>query len=277
MSFFVSLQHVLPQHLLSRFVGGLAASELPFVRTPFIHLFARAYGVNMDEAARPSLADYHSFNDFFTRTLKPGTRPLPADDRLLLCPADGAVSQRGTIQAGQLMQAKGIRYSFEALADSAARSGNFEGGSFLTVYLAPSDYHRVHLPLAGTLTESVAIPGALYSVNTATEHEIEGLFCRNERLVMGFDTAVGRVLVIMVGALIVASIDTPWPSPRSPYRERRHDSHNRPMDRGAEVGRFLLGSTVILCFERDAVSLNDRLEPGRIVRMGEAIGAPRAR
>jgi len=273
-STFVTLQKLLPQHLISRITGFFGASELPFIRTPFIRLFARAYGVNMLEAERPDLGDYASFNDFFTRTLKPGARPYPGDADLLLCPADGAVSQRGFIEEGTLLQAKGKRYSFADLADVLA-TPEFEGGQFLTVYLAPKDYHRIHLPIAGELTRSVAIPGALYSVNAATEAEVEGLFSRNERLVMAFDTAVGKMLVILVGAMIVASIETAFPGPRSPYRRKQVGSHASGFARGDEIGRFLLGSTVILCFEKDAIELDPRLQAGYPVHMGEAIARPK--
>lgn len=273
MSFFVNLQRVLPQHLLSRMVGLLASSSLPFFSVPFIRLFARSYNVNMAEADRSDLGAYDSFNDFFTRTLKPGARPFPADSRALLCPADGVISQVGRIENGTLLQAKGIRYSFAALGGDAA-TADFEGGQFLTVYLAPRDYHRVHLPIAGELHQSVAIPGALFSVNGHTEGEIEGLFCRNERLVMAFRTDVGRMLVIMVGAMIVAGIETTWPGPRSPYQQKIVREHGIGFARGDEVGRFLLGSTVILAFERDAVRLDDRLVAGRAVRMGETIAQP---
>jgi phosphatidylserine decarboxylase len=273
-SAFVKIQQLLPQHLLSRLVGFIAASRLPFFSIPFIRLFAKAYGVNMHEAERQALGDYESFNDFFTRTLRPGTRPFPADSTQLLCPADGVVSQAGRIEQGSLMQAKGIRYSFEDLTDAAATPG-FEGGSFITIYLAPRDYHRVHLPIAGDLRSSVALPGSLFSVNATTEQGIEGLFCRNERLVMAFDTAVGRMLVIMVGAMIVASIETAWPGPRSPYRRKQVSTHSVGFARGDEVGRFLLGSTVIVCFEKDAVDLDPRLVAGRPVRMGETLARPR--
>lgn len=273
MSFFVNLQRVLPQHLLSRAVGLLGSSRLPPIRYPFIRLFARSYDVNMTEADRADLGDYESFNDFFTRTLRPGARPFPVDSRSLLCPADGVISQAGRIENGTLLQAKGIRYSFAALAGDAA-TAEFEGGQFLTVYLAPRDYHRVHIPIAGELRQSIAIPGALFSVNGHTEGEIAGLFCRNERLVMSFSTEVGRMLVIMVGAMIVASIETAWPGPRSPYRQKIVREHGIGFARGDEVGRFLLGSTVILAFERDAVRLEESLIAGRPVRMGETIAQP---
>lgn len=271
MSLFVTVQKLIPQHLLSRTAGVLAASEQPWIRGPFIRTFARAYGVNMAEAERGELSDYRSFNDFFTRALKPEARPIEGGEHTLVCPADGTVSQVGTITNGELLQAKGIRYSFEALADSCAAE-TFEGGSFLTVYLSPKDYHRVHVPAAGTLKRTVAIPGALFSVNSATEAEVEGLFARNERLVAEFDTPHGKMLVIMVGALIVASIETLWEGPASPYREKSQHTHEMAFEKGGEMGRFLLGSTVILAFEKGRIQLDPSLAPGVSVRMGQRIG-----
>ena len=271
MSFFVALQKVLPQHGLSRFVGALARSELGLVKTPFIRTFASAYNVNMGEAAREDLSDYRSFNDFFTRELKDDARPIAEGEDTIVCPADGAVSQLGTIEQGQVLQAKGIRYRFDTLAAEAAGPG-FGGGSFITIYLAPSDYHRVHMPLEGRLVRSVAVPGELFSVNAHTEAEVPSLFARNERLVCEFDTAHGRVLSIMVGAMIVASIETVWGGPESPYRQHTVTEHDQPLGRGAEMGRFLLGSTVILCFEKGRAELSDDLEPGTTVRMGQPLG-----
>ncbi len=271
MSAFVALQRLLPQHGLSRFVGALASSELGVIKTPFIRAFACAYGVNMAEAEREDLASYRSFNDFFTRELKADARPLAAESNAIICPADGAVSQLGTIESGRLMQAKGIDYRFETLAAEAA-SPCFEGGAFITIYLSPSDYHRVHMPADGRLKRTVAIPGELFSVNSHTEGEVEGLFARNERLVCEFDTPHGRMLSIMVGAMIVASIETVWGGPASPYRLQDEQTHDVALERGAEMGRFLLGSTVILCFEKDHAVLRDDLEPGSTVRMGESLG-----
>ena len=271
MSTFVRLQQILPQHTLSRLAGTLAASEARWIRGPLIRAFARAYGVDMAEAERSDLASYVSFNDFFTRSLKPDARPVdPAPDSVV-SPADGVVSQAGIIERGELLQAKGIRYSFRALADVCAGS-QFEGGPFATVYLSPSDYHRVHLPLAGRLTRTVAIPGKLFSVNATTEAGVEGLFAVNERLVMEFETPMGAVVMVMVGAMIVASIETVWDGPRSPYREKQVTTHDLAFERGAEIGRFLLGSSVVLAFEKDRVRLEDGLAPGAVLRMGQAIG-----
>ena len=270
MSTFVRIQKALPQHLISRALGRLAAAEAPWVRGPLIRAFARTYGVDMAEAERSDLAGYASFNDFFTRALAPGARPVDSDPESVVSPADGVVSQAGVIERGELIQAKGIRYSFATLADACAGPG-FEGGPFVTVYLSPSDYHRVHLPLAGRLVRTVAVPGRLFSVNATTEAGVPGLFAVNERLVMEFETALGRMLVVMVGAMVVASIETVWDGPRSPYRRKQVTEHDRPFEKGDEVGRFLLGSSVVLAFEAGRVAL-DGLAAGDVVRMGARIG-----
>ncbi len=274
MSLFVRLQNVLPQHELSRAVGRLAASPARWVRGPLVRAFARAYGVDMTEAERPDLASYRSFNDFFTRSLRADVRPVDASPDSVVSPADGAVSQAGRVERGELIQAKGIRYSFETLADACADPA-FEGGPFATVYLSPKDYHRVHLPLAGRLVRTVAVPGKLFSVNAATEAGVPGLFAVNERLVMEFETDRGRMLVVMVGAMIVASIETVWEGPRSPYRQKQVTTHDLAFEKGAEIGRFLLGSSVVLAFERDRVRLDPALAAGAVVRMGQAIGTSR--
>ena len=272
---FIALQQMLPQHALSRFGGKLAASTNPRLSQTLIRNFARVYDINLAEAERESLDDYESFNDFFTRALKPDARPLPGDPLAVVSPADGAVSQAGTIRRGRMLQAKGHTYALESLLGEAA--AEFEGGSFATVYLAPSDYHRVHAPVRGRLLKTRAIPGALYSVNGRTEAGIEGLFTRNERLVCEFATTHGRVMVVLVGAMIVASIDTVWAGPKSPYQREEVSRFDRPDQtpqfyaRGAEIGRFLLGSTVIVCFERGRSRLDPELRPGSKVKMGEAI------
>ena len=271
MSVFVRLQKALPQHVVSRAAGRLASSE-GWVRRPLIRAFARAYGVDMAQAETRDLDAYASFNDFFTRSLRPGARPIAPDGAAVVSPADGVVSQSGRIERGELLQAKGVRYSFAALAGECA-SPAFEGGAFATVYLSPSDYHRVHLPVAGRLVRTVAIPGKLFSVNTATEAEVEGLFAVNERLVCEFETDFGTVLLVMVGALIVASIETVWDGPASPYRERTVTAHDVAFEKGDEIGRFLLGSSVVLAFEPGRVALD--LAEGDVLRMGEAVGTGR--
>jgi phosphatidylserine decarboxylase len=267
---FVLLQRVLPQHGLSRLLGRGAASERPWLRRALIHAFARRYGVDLSEAERGHLDDYESFNDFFTRALAADARPLDTDPDALLCPADGTVSQAGSIDGDRLLQAKGTHYRLASLVGETAAS--FHGGSFVTIYLAPGDYHRVHVPVDGTLTRTTAIPGALFSVNARTEAAIGDLFCRNERLVCWFESRHGRVLVVLVGALIVASIATVWGGPSSPYRELERGDWSVPLARGAELGRFLVGSTVIVCCEPGRLRLDAGIEAGQRVQMGRRLG-----
>jgi phosphatidylserine decarboxylase len=267
---FAALQRLLPQHALSRLAGHLARSESAWIRRPFIHGFARAYGISLAEAQRSGLDDYHSFNDFFTRALKSGARPLDDDPGAVVCPADGTISQSGTIEDGRLLQAKGHTYSLRALIGEDA--DEFAGGRFATSYLAPHNYHRVHLPARGTLVSTTAIPGELFSVNALTESAIDNLFARNERLVCRFETDHGAMLVVLVGALIVASIETVWSGPVSPYRKLERTGHHETLGRGQEIGRFLLGSTVIVCFEPGRIELAPQIRAGTEVRMGQALG-----
>ena len=267
---FASLQKTLPQHGLSRLAGRLAASETPWLKNLLIKQFATIYKVDLAEAQRSNLHDYVSFNDFFTRALRPGVRPVVQDPSMLACPADGTVSQSGKIDRGQLLQAKGHSYSINSLAGDLARG--FERGTFCTIYLAPHDYHRVHLPCDGTLTHTLAVPGELFSVNAVTENAVDGLFARNERLVCRFETEFGPMLVVLVGAMIVASIETDWVGPQSPYRIEELSEHHLVYRRGEEIGRFLLGSTVICCFPGDRVKLQENLKAGASVRMGQALG-----
>lgn len=267
---FAAFQRLLPQHGLSRLAGHLARSEARWIRRPLIHGFARAYRVSLSEAAHGNLDDYSSFNHFFSRALKPDARPLDDDPQTILCPADGMISQSGTIEHGRLLQAKGHRYSLRSLIGENA--DEFTGGSFATVYLAPHNYHRVHLPAKATLVRTTAIPGELFSVNAYTEGAVDNLFARNERLVCRFHTDHGTMLVVLVGALIVASIETVWPGPPSPYHKLQQTSHEVALERGDEIGRFLLGSTVIICFEPGKTEFAPHIKSGVKVRMGTALG-----
>ena len=274
-SAFIALQHILPQHALSRFAGRLAASETPWLRDRLIRRFVAAYGVDLSEAAR-GIGQFASFNDFFTRELKPGARPLADSAAFILSPADGAVSQLDPISSGRIIQAKGRDYSVaEILGCSAAEAARFEGGGFMTIYLSPKDYHRVHMPAAGTLQATRYIPGDLYSVNVATAAGVDRLFARNERLSCRFDGPDGHFASVMVGAMIVAGIDTVWPNTfrthaSAPVHEdftgKAHD-----FAAGDEMGRFYLGSTVVLLFEPGRVGWLDGLKPGDPLRMGQAI------
>jgi phosphatidylserine decarboxylase len=269
-SLFAQVQKLAPQHGLSRFAGHLANSKSPWLKKLLIEQFARVYKVDLSEAERPHLDQYTCFNDFFTRALKPDARPLDTAESSIVCPADGAISQLGKISASQLLQAKGHTYSITTLAGQLAQG--FDEGTFCTIYLAPRDYHRVHLPVNGTLTSTLAIPGELLSVNRITEENIPGLFARNERLVCRFDTTFGPMLVVLVGAMIVASIETDWEGPHSPYQEEMLNDYHLVYERGDEIGRFLLGSTVICCFPQDCVALDDKLRAGDAVRMGQSLG-----
>lgn len=279
-SAFIALQHLVPQHALSRLAGSLASSEAPWLRDRMIRRFAAAYGVDLSEAAR-GIGQFSSFNDFFTRELKPGVRPLADAQEFILSPADGAVSQLGPVSGGRIIQAKGRDYSVAEIlgcgADAAAR---FEGGSFITIYLSPKDYHRVHMPAAGTLAQTSYIPGDLFSVNTATAAGVDRLFARNERLSCRFDGPDGHFASIMVGAMIVAGIDTVWPNTfRTHASAPVHEDFTKAghaFAAGDEMGRFYLGSTVVLLFEQGRADWREDLKPGDPLRMGEAIGRRRA-
>ena len=272
-SLFTSLQKVAPQHGLSRLAGQLAQSETPWFKNLLIKQFAQVYNISLAEAERENFDDYAHFNDFFTRALKSDARPISTTAGAIVSPADGAVSESGRIHKDQLMQAKGHNYSLTSLAGRLGKG--FEEGTFCTIYLAPSDYHRVHLPYSGTLTHTLAVPGELFSVNGSTTQSIDGLFARNERLVCRFETDFGPMLVVLVGAMIVASIETDWLGPTSPYSETEYAEHHLVYERGAEIGRFLLGSTVICCFPNDSMDLNAKTKASATVRMGEPIGLAR--
>ena len=274
---FIAGQYLLPQHLLSRGVGYLAASETPWLKNAFIHWFARRYNIDMSEAANPDLASYPSFNAFFTRALREGARTIDPTPNAVICPADGAVSQAGRIEGGRILQAKGQWYSaLELVGGDENIAAAFDDGAFATIYLSPRDYHRVHMPIGGQLRRTIYVPGDLFSVNQTTADNVPRLFARNERLVCLFDTACGSVAVILVGAMIVAAIETVWagqiaPSPRREmHSETPTDSI--PLDKGAEMGRFKLGSTVILLFGKDAITLDASLTAGAPVRIGQRIG-----
>lgn len=270
---FAALQRLLPQHGLTRSVGWLAASETRWLKNAFIKGFAATYAVDLAEAVIEDPTKYESFNAFFTRALKPGRRPMPEAPSAIACPADGTISQSGTISGNSLLQAKGTRYSLDSLAHELG--AGFDGGSFVTVYLAPHNYHRVHLPCSSTLTATRSIPGALFSVNAKTEATVADLFCRNERLVCRFTSQWGDMLVVLVGALIVGRIETVWPGPSSRYRQAATNQYDMDLERGDEIGRFLLGSTVIVCLPPGRAELGE-LTVGQSVRMGEPIGRWRA-
>lgn len=276
---FILFQHLVPQHLLSRCTGALAELRHPaWLKNWVIAQFIRVFGVDMTQAQEPDGSRYACFNDFFTRPLRDGARPLSTAD--ILCPADGAISQMGAITNGLLFQAKGRYFSAEdLLAGDAARAAQFEGGQFATIYLSPKDYHRVHMPLAGRLTATRYVPGKLFSVNGVTAENVDRLFARNERLVCHFDTERGPMAMILVGAMVVAGIETVWsgrvaPPPKRPVTVD-YVALPEPvaLGKGDEMGRFLLGSTVILLFPAGAMSFDPRYAAGASTRMGEQLGS----
>lgn len=275
---FILLQKVLPQHLLSRLVGRLADCKCAWVKNTFITLFNRRFKLNMSEALEENPTAYASFNDFFTRALKPGVRSIDEAKEAITSPADGAFSQLGPINHGRIFQAKGRGYGLSTLlGGDMDLAKQFENGQFATIYLSPRDYHRVHMPITGTLTQSVYIPGDLYSVNQTTAENIDELFARNERLVTIFDTDVGPVAVILVGAMIVAGIETVWdgqvaPVPKTPQRKfYTQDQPEITLQKGEEMGRFKLGSTVILLFGDNTVEWLPALAAGQSVQLGQRI------
>ena len=274
---FIILQHLLPQHSLSRITGWLAATEIDWIKNPLMRLFANHFKVDMSEAAEPELEAYPSFNAFFTRALREGARPIDAAESSIVCPADGAISQLGAIEDGRLFQAKGRMFTAEELLGDAERAAAFRQGQFATIYLSPRDYHRVHMPIAGELSAQTYIPGQLFSVNQITAEGVERLFARNERLVCYFDTSVGPVAMVLVGAMIVAGIETVWsgqvaPPPKDPKTiDFKHAPAGVRLDKGEEMGRFKLGSTVILLFPENSIEWDERYAANTPTRLGEVL------
>lgn len=273
----VLIQKLLPQRLLGRLVYHLARCRRSWVSRPLIGWFARRYEVDLREAEHSRPESYASLNEFFTRRLKPGARPIAGDERTLISPVDGFLTEFGTADGGELIQAKGLRYRLDALlGEPADRVGVLMSGSYATLYLAPHQYHRVHLPLAGALQKTRYIPGRRYSVNSHTAAVLPGLFCRNERVVCWFETAAGPMAVVLVGALNVSSITTGWLGEIAGGRARVWEGaehSGRCFVRGEEIGRFNLGSTVVLVLPPDQAAWRPTLAPGQAVRMGQALAS----
>jgi phosphatidylserine decarboxylase len=277
---FALLQDVLPQRLLSRGMHALARSTQPWLRNALVRGVLRAYPqIELGEAVQPDPYAYPSFNAFFTRALRPGVRPLAGGERDLVSPVDGTLSQLGTVRDGQLLQAKGVHYTAGALLADEASGRRYDGGGFACIYLAPYNYHRIHMPLAGRLTATRYVPGALYSVNAATARAVPGLFARNERVVCEFDTELGPLAVVMVGALFVGSIETIFAGEINPPAQRGGSVRaverglGTAFARGDELGRFNMGSTVIVLLGNGATRFAARLGPGSTLRLGEALAA----
>lgn len=266
-------QYLLPKQALTSFAGWVAGKERGAVTTWIVNRFVRKYGVNMDEALNPDTASYASFNEFFTRPLKPGVRPIA--DALLVSPVDGAISQFGAIEDGQIFQAKGHNYTATALVGGDAQlAATFSHGSFATLYLSPRDYHRIHMPCDGRLERMIYVPGDLFSVNPTTARGVPGLFARNERVVCVFETQRGPFVLVLVGATIVGSMATVWHGVINPprggkVREWTYADQRIELKKGEEMGRFLLGSTVVMLFPAPRLDFNPAWVPGGPVRLGE--------
>ena len=278
-SLFIFFQRAVPQHLLSRLVGRLAECKNPWVKNHFIRWFNRQYQINMAEAVEENPLAYPNFNAFFTRALKPDARPIDHNPDLLVSPADGAISQLGKIEHGRIFQAKGRNYSLTTLlGGDLKRAEPFINGEFATIYLSPKDYHRVHMPISGVLRETVYIPGDLWSVNQVTAEGVDQLFARNERLVAIFDTEIGPMAMVLVGAMIVAGIEVVWqgqvaPAQKTPLVLGKRYEDLITLTRGEEMGRFKLGSTVILLFGENALHWHRELSAGSDVKLGQGIAS----
>ena len=273
----VLAQYLLPKQALTIFAGFVAGAHGGKFTTGLIDWFVKRYQVNMQEAANPDVASYATFNDFFTRALKDGARPLASAD--LICPVDGAISQFGAIVGDQIFQAKGHHYSSTALVGGdAALAAQFNDGHFATLYLSPRDYHRIHMPCDGVLRRMIYVPGALFSVNPTTARGVPGLFARNERVVCVFESARGPFVLVLVGATIVGSMATVWHGVVNPprvaaVREWRYDDQSISLSKGAEMGRFLLGSTVVMLFPKGHLQFNPAWAPAGAIRLGDAMAS----
>ena len=270
-------QYILPKQALTVFAGKIAGAQAGHLTTRLIRWFVARYEVNMAEAANSDIASYQSFNEFFSRPLRDGARPLAKAD--FICPVDGVISQFGAIERDQIFQAKGYHYSTTALVGGDAElAAKFQDGSFATLYLSPKDYHRIHMPCDGKLTRMIYVPGELFSVNPTTARGVPGLFARNERVVCVFETKQGLLILVLVGATIVGSMATVWhgivnPPRTGQVREWQYQNQPLMLKKGEEMGRFLLGSTVVLLFPKNTLTFNPDWLPARAVKMGEMMGS----
>lgn len=278
-------QYILPQHGLSKLMSWFTHSQNKALKNFMINLVIKHYGVNLAEALEQNIDNFPSFNHFFTRELKPGARAFAPEADAIACPADGAISQIGKITGGKIFQAKGKSFStIDLLGGNIERAEPFENGSFATIYLSPKDYHRLHMPLTGTLREMVHIPGRLFSVNAATTRNVPGLFARNERVAAIFDTEAGPMALVLVGAIFVSSIETVWHGvvtpPSAPsvqtwdYRTKANVLKNKPatLTKGQEMGRFNMGSTIIMLFGKDKITWDPAIIADKTVSLGEKLG-----
>jgi phosphatidylserine decarboxylase len=273
---FAWFQYLLPQHALSRLVLRATRVRTPWFKNSLVRGFLKLYPIDMTEAAQGDPLSFGSFNEFFTRALKPGARSIAADPKAIACPVDGAISEAGKIDGERLLQAKGRSYTLTQLLAAQPWAKSFEGGSFATIYLAPFNYHRVHMPLRGELQDTVYVPGRLFSVNAISASQVPKLFARNERVLTLFDTAFGQVALVLVGALNVGSMATVWAGDITPAARRvttRLPAQDVSLKKGEELGRFNMGSTVILLFQQDRARWHADVRAGAIVRLGQSLGS----
>jgi phosphatidylserine decarboxylase len=271
---FAATQRLLPKHGLSRLAGKLAESKSPKVKNALIKQFVNAYDINMSEALESDPYQYESFNALFTRALKPDARPIDHSTTNIVCPVDGTVSQIGNVINDSVIQAKGKSFSATTLLGSEEDADHFEGGNFATIYLSPKDYHRVHMPISGKLISARYIPGQLFSVNNSTANNIQGLFARNERLVCMFNTDIGKMAYVMVGAMMVAGIGTVWKEHYLPGHMQSSvftGSNSVELAKGEQLGHFNFGSTVVMLFEEDKIQWNEEYQSGTTTRLGEPL------
>lgn len=274
---FILLQHILPKHALSALMHKLARCKTPWVKNAIIKTIIKQFNVDMSEAAEPNPEAYETFNAFFTRKLRDDVRPLEDGSTTVACPVDGAISQIGYIENGEVFQAKGKSFNLSALLGNDALSSEFEDGQFTTIYLSPKDYHRIHFPIDGTLKKMVHVPGELFSVNQTTAEGIDELFARNERVIAFFDTPAGPMAMVMVGAIFVSSIETVWYGEVTPPRHNQirswvYNDESFTYKKNDEMARFNMGSTVVLLYGRDNVAWAEDLAAGDTVRLGQVIG-----
>ena len=270
---FITAQYLLPHHLVSRLVGIFAESEWPIIKNTLMKFFLNRFGIDLSEAERESIHEYRNFNDFFTRALKPDARNIQGNDDTWVSPVDGCISQFGRIDDGQLIQAKGKTFTLaDLLGGDTNAAAHYKDGEFMTLYLSPKDYHRIHMPLAAKLIKTTFIPGKLFSVNPLTANTVSRLFARNERLVCEFDSAQGRFVMVLVGAMVVASIETTWSGIVAPFQRKivQQSLNSKLLDfeKGEEMGRFRLGSTVVMAFEKDKMRWNSQINNDANIKMG---------
>ena len=274
--FCVFLQFVIPQHLLSRLVGFFMNCHWSWLKNKLISWFIKHYHVDMRLAEKTRISDYATFNEFFTRKLKPQLRPMSKDKKAIICPVDGVVSQIGSIQDNTIIQAKKKSYTINELLAGNKYAKTFNQGSFVTLYLSPKDYHRIHIPTKGRLIEMIYVPGRLFSVNPATTASIDGLYAKNERVICVFETEFGMMVVILIGALLVGSIHTVWANKVLPNKYKtiqswQYKKKNIVLKRGDELGHFELGSTVIVLFEPNKLKWKQTLQHQTSVKFGQCI------